>query len=130
MRKYDSRYSSLVIACALAFAAVQSAHAQTTAPKPKPVRPHVHSRTHFYFGTVFVPGMVVYPRPLPPRTIYAPPTQMVYIEKKDLEGDASPAAYAWYFCQPLKIYYPYTLDCPEPWTRVAPPAEPEKASAP
>jgi len=74
--------------------------------------------------------MVIYPRPLPPGTIDAPPSQTVYVEKKELEGDAGSAVYAWYFCQPLNLYYPYTLDCPEAWTPIAPPADPDKAGGP
>ena len=72
--------------------------------------------------------MVVYPRPLPPSTIYAAPAQTVYIEKKDLENETGSGAYAWYFCQPLQIYYPYTLDCPDPWVRVTPSAAPDNGS--
>ena len=116
--------------CAMVGVVLSSAaHADVVKNKPKPVRPHSHARSHIYFQTIFVPGMVVYPRPLPPRTIYAPPAQTVYVEKKDLEngagGEAGNAVYAWYFCQSLQIYYPYTLDCPEPWVRVTPPAEPD-----
>lgn len=124
------RQFTLALICLMMAAALPAAHAQTAAPKPRPARPHTHARTHFYFGTVFVPGMVIYPRPLPPRTIYAPPAQTVYVEKKELEAESDTAAYAWYFCQPLKIYYPYTLDCPEAWTRVTPPAEAGKTATP
>ena len=130
MSRSSGKVARTLSLCAVVVAALSSAaHADVAKNRPKPVRPHSHARSHIYFQTIFVPGMVVYPRPLPPRTIYAPPAQTVYVEKKDLENgagsEAGNVAYAWYFCQPLQIYYPYTLDCPEPWVRVTPPAEPD-----
>lgn len=128
-RSSEKLIGVLLLGGLVVLALSSAAHADVTKNKPKPVRPHPHTHSHIYFQTIFVPGMVVYPRPLPPRTIYAPPAQTVYVEKKDLEngagGEAGNTAYAWYFCQPLQIYYPYTLDCPEPWVRVTPPAEPD-----
>lgn len=89
--------------------------------KPRPVRPHVHARTHFYFGGIIMPGPVIYPKPVPAPGIYEAPAPTVYVEKGELEAAGAGAAGVWYFCTPLNAYYPYTPDCPQAWVTV--PAE-------
>ena len=119
------RHSALVLAGLLLCGLLAANDAQ--ARKPKPGKPHSHTGPHagtrIYFGTVFSSGVVIHPRPFPPSIISTPAAPTVYVEKKDLEGELAAAEGVWYFCSPLQIYYPYTPDCPEPWTLVTPPPE-------
>ena len=126
MSSIDKRFSPWGFACLMALSTLAAATAVADTPKPKTVRPPPHVRTHVYVGTIFMPGMVIYPRPPATPRIEVSPPPTVYVEKKDLEADPASTGSSgsfWYYCPPLQTYYPYTLECPEAWTPVTPVAE-------
>ena len=64
----------------------------------------------------------------PPQQVYAPPPPVTYVQPAPvyvappatMPAPAPQPVHAWYFCQPLGQYYPYTASCPEAWQLVSP----------
>lgn len=57
----------------------------------------------------------VYPYPGVPVEVTPPPTVVTVTPAPPV---AAPEPQMWYYCKPLKQYYPYINNCPEEWTRV------------
>ena len=71
----------------------------------------------YYFYPPYYPPYYYYP---PYGVPYLPPT---YIEQGSDEMPAQqpvPSPAYWYYCPSVKAYYPYVMECPEGWQRVAP----------
>jgi hypothetical protein len=65
--------------------------------------------------------------PYAPSTVIveSPPLQMPPQEMAVAPPTSQPTP-SWYYCDPLKGYYPYVTQCPEPW-RMVPAVPPEPA---
>ena len=75
----------------------------------------------WYYPPYYYPYPPMYPVPMYPNIVAAPPSPPVYIEKGgEPSAVPAPASSYWYYCPNPQGYYPYITECQAAWLTVLP----------